>query len=480
MIKIPKRKRPSTLLGLSLDGSRLEGVLLRRTNGSVVVQKTFFASLSLDPLTNDAELVGREILNHLEQAGIRERRCAVCLPLNWAVTLQTKLPDLPEADLGSFLQLEAERGFPYALDALLISESRFRLPAGEEYATQIAFPRDHVLRLEKALKAARLKPLSFSVGVAALQGADTPSAEGVLALAISDGSVALQVSCGGGIAALRTLEGVFEAEGAQTRLYADVVAREIRITLGQLPGEMRDAVRRVWVFGQGRLTEQLIDDLRLRMEPGGIEVKLKSAYAADELGVKLPADAALSPALTLAARYLAGCNPGLEFLPPKVKPWQQFTTRYSSKKLVWAGATAGSIALLISALFLYQEWQLSQLRSQWAEIAPRVNELDGLQQQIRKFRPWFDDSMRSLSILRRLTEAFPEDGVVSAKTVEIRELAAVTCSGIAHDNEALLKTLDQLRATREIADVKVDQIRGSKPLQFTFNFHWGERGSNEH
>ena len=70
--------------------------------------------------------------------------------------------------------------------------------------------------------------------------------------------------------------------------------------------------------------------------------------------------------------------------------------------------------------------------------------------------------------------------MVSAKTVEIREMAAITCSGTARDHDALYKTLDRLGATRGVADVKVDQIRGGKPLQFTFNFHWGERGSNEH
>jgi hypothetical protein len=37
-----------------------------------------------------------------------------------------------------------------------------------------------------------------------------------------------------------------------------------------------------------------------------------------------------------------------------------------------------------------------------------------------------------------------------------------------------------LRATKEVTDVKVDQIRGKSPLQFTFNFHWSEQGSNEH
>src|SRR5207245_9410750 len=106
--------------------------------------------------------------------------------------------------------------------------------------------------------------------------------------------------------------------------------------------------------------------------------------------------------------------------------------------------------------------------------------LGNLQHQIRKCLPRFDASLRTVSIRRRVTEALPADGVVSAKTVEIRDLATVTCSGTARDSQALLKTLDQLRATKEVTDVKVDQIRGKSPLQFTFNFHWSEQGSNEH
>jgi len=479
MIKFGKKQRPSVLLGLSLDGGRLEGLVVRRTNGSVVVQKRFFASLSLDPLTNDPELVGREILNHLEQAGIRERRCAICVPLGWALTLQSKIPEMPEADLPSFLEIEAERGFPYGLDALLIATSRVRSPAGEQYATQVAIPRDHLVRLEKALKAARLKPVTFSIGISALQAVEGASSDGVAALAVSDNSVGLQVSSGGGVAALRTLEGVLETEGGAKHLYSDIVARELRITLGQLPGEMRDLIRHVKVFGQGHMTEELVHDLRLRLEPMGITIEYVTA-AGDSLGVKLPPDAELSPALCLAARHLSGRNAALEFLPPKVSSWQQFTSRHSSRKLVWAAGTAAAAALVVAGFFLYQQWELTDLRSQWAAMGPKVTELDGLQQQIRRFRPWFDDSMRDLSILRRLTEAFPEDGVVTAKTVEIREPAIVTCSGSARDNQALLKTLDQLRATKEILDVKVDQIKGGKPLQFTFNFHWGDRGGNEH
>src|SRR5258708_8153992 len=87
MIKLPKKQRASSVLGLSLDGNLLAGVVLRRTNGSLVLQKTISASLSLDPLTNDPELVGREIQNHLEKAGIRDRPDAALGPFHWGRTL---------------------------------------------------------------------------------------------------------------------------------------------------------------------------------------------------------------------------------------------------------------------------------------------------------------------------------------------------------------------------------------------------------
>src|SRR5580704_13706802 len=141
MIDLFKPKRAGSVLGLALDGNRLEAVVLRRSNGTLQVRQTASAALALSPLTDDPELAGREIRNALDTAGIRERSCAVCLPPSWLLTLQTKVPDLPEADRAGFLQLEAERGFHSGQEALFTVHSIFQAAVGENYATLMAVPR---------------------------------------------------------------------------------------------------------------------------------------------------------------------------------------------------------------------------------------------------------------------------------------------------------------------------------------------------
>lgn len=472
------RTAGASLLGLTFDGSRLEGAVLRRTNGHLEIKQTFAVSLSLDPLTAAPELAGREIRKHLDAAGVRERRCVVGLPLNWCLTLGVKLPaELPEPDEASFLQIESERGFPYGPESLITTHSVCRAPGGERLATLVAVPRDHVARLESVLQAAQLRPVSFSLGVTALQPAGLDASHGVVALVPGEQQLALQIACGGGALVLRTIEGAFELEGAEPRFQADAVARELRITLGQLPPDVRNALRGVRVFGSGEAAEEVAEQLGPRLGSFGLPVEQVKVYKPDAFGVKVPGDAAVSPAFSLAARRLAGTDTVFEFLPPRVSAWQQFARKYSSRRLVAGGVTAGAVAAVVLFAFLAQQVQLWYWDAQWREIKAPVHELEDMQTKIRKYRPWFDDSFRSLSILRRLTEAFPEDGVVAAKTVEIRDPAKVTCTGTARDLASLNRTIEKLSEAREISSVQVEQTRGRAPLQFSFNFQWNAGGA---
>ena len=470
------RSPGTSVLGLTFDGSRLEGVELRRTNGSVEIRKSFAVSLSLDLLTAEPELAGRELRKHLDAAGVRERRCAVCLPLSWALTLNTKVPDLPEADQESFLQIEAERGFPYGPDALLMAHSRLNSPGGGKLATLVAIPRDPVARLEAVLAAAQLRPASFSLGVTALQRPEAEASNGVIALVPGENNLSLQITCGGGVVVLRTIEHAFEPEGGERRFQADHVLRELRITLGQLPPDVRETMKRLRVFGAGDAVEEIVEQLSPRADALGLRVEQVKAYAPDEFSVKVPPGTAVSAAMSLAVRHLSGAGAGYEFLPPKVSAWSQFASKYSSQRMVAAGATAGAVAAVILLVFFVQQVQLWYWGAKWSGMKSRVQELEEMNANIRRFRPWFDDSVRSMSILRRLTEAFPEDGAISAKTVEFRGPATVTCTGTARDTEAVLKTVEKLRGVKEISNAQIEQIRGGSPKQFTFNFQWREGG----
>jgi len=476
-IKFRKHKKLSSVLGLALDGSRLDGVVLRHSNGSLQLQQSFSVALTLDPLTAAPELVGREIRNQLDAAGVRERHCVFGVPLKWVLTAHTELPPLPEADAASLLQLEAERGFPTDVATLQLASSRCPLAADKQHILLAGIPSAHIATLERALAAAKLKPASFALGMAALQPAAAESSNGVLALAIGESTVSLQITCGGGVAALRALEGAIENPNGRPALLPDLVARESRITLGQLPAELRDAVKRIRIFGPRDLAQQLADEMELRFEPMGLSVEVVTAYKPDEFGVPLPPDASLSAAFSLAARLLVEQPPVFEFLPPKLTILEQFAAKYSSGRLRTVGAAAAGIMVIVGGLFFIQQIQLWRLRSQWSGMQKEVAELQGVQNLIQQFQPWYDDSFRELAILRQLSLAFPENGVVTAKSIEIENNSTVSCSGNAQDNASLLATLGRLSGAEGVSNLKVDMIHGKAPLQFTFDFQYGNGGA---
>jgi Tfp pilus assembly PilM family ATPase len=475
-INFRKRKKLTSVLGLALDGSRLEGVVLRRTNGSLQLQQSFSAALTLDPLTAAPELVGREIRNQLDAAGVHERHCVLGVPLKWVLTAHTELPPLPEADAASLLQLEAERGFPTDIATLQLASSSCPLAGDKKQVLLAGIPSAHIATLEKVLAAAKLKPVSFALGLAALQSPEAEASNGVLALAIGESTVSLQITCGGGVAALRALEGAIENPTGRPALLPDIIARESRITLGQLPTELRDAVKRIRIFGPRELAQQLADEMELRFEPMGLSVEVVTAYKPDEFGAQLPPQASLSAAFSLAARLLVEQPPVFEFLPPKPTIIEQFAAKYSSGRLRTVGAVAAGVVLIVSGMFLVQQIELMHYRSQWNGMAAKVAELQGVQGQIQQFRPWYDPTFRDLAILRQLSLAFPEDGVVTAKTIEIQEDGVVSCSGNAQDNASLLATLGKLSGADGVSNLKVDLIHGKAPMQFTFDFQFGNGG----
>ena len=186
-------------------------------------------------------------------------------------------------------------------------------------------PRNQLEALQRVLRAARLKPVIFALGVTALQAAGAEPGRVVL-LAVRNNAVDLQVTGGGGIVALRSLDGAIETEGAQKSISADLVAREIRITLGQLPGGLAETPGKLKIFGQGELAKQLVQRPLAPPRRAGAENGGDGKVLCRAVRHAVAAGNRRFHALALAANYVRGVDVEPDFLPPKVQPWRQLVS----------------------------------------------------------------------------------------------------------------------------------------------------------
>ena len=462
-----KAKQISTILGLAFEGGRLSLCLMQRVGGRQLrVEENLNLPLTLDPLNDEPELVGREIRNHLDEAGIHERRCAVCLPLKWMLTLHADLPDLSGEDLNSFIALQAERSFPFSPEDLAIAESRLAPAEGPAQATLMALSRHSLGNLQSLLKAAGLHPLTITTAVATL-----PRQEASAVLLAGGGGLDLAILAGGGVAAVRSLGEAMTLGSEGARWDFDLIARQARITLGRLPEALRGEIKTLRILGAPDQVEALARGMRDGLAVQGLVIDAKQVRVggSDHAGED---KAFWSPAYAVAACCMEGRIPIFEFLPPHVSRFKQLAGRISARRALYLGGGAIGIILLVATTFTLQGLRLRRLEREWTAMKPKVERVEALQRSVRAFRPWFGSSVETLAIAAHIASAFPAEGTVWVKKIEIKDLSTVVCTGNASDNRDLLKLLDALRKIPGLADLQVSQVRGNSPLQFSLSFHW--------
>jgi hypothetical protein len=461
-MKVKTSKRAPSVVGLTLIDGQLRACHVTRAKGGLEVVKTASAALTLDVLHPEAELVGREIKNHLDAAGIRERHVVVGLPPRWVMTQHTKLPDLSPEDANSYLQLEAEKGFPVDPAELQIARSFQRTPAGTQ-VTQLAVRSEQVAHLSAVLRAAGLKPVSYALGLAELPGAIPPAGKGRITVAADAAGVRLLLAAGGGVVAFRTCEATIQSENGEKLMHGASVGRELRITFEQMPVELRSEITELHLTGDTGLVRQLAESLADWAKAAGLNVS-RGDLPEKSLAAELTE--------TLAKHWLEAGAAELDFLPPRPSRWSQLMARYSSKRLATAGFIGAGVAVLAVLAFGWLEFRRWSLRSEWAGMQAQVTQLEAVKAKIKEFRPFYDTSFRNLNILKRVTECFPENGSVTARSFEVHGNAMVTISGTARDNASLLRVQEQLRKAKEVQGLKIEQIRGKTPMQFTLTFRW--------
>ena len=136
----------------------------------------------------------------------------------------------------------------------------------------------------------------------------------------------------------------------------------------------------------------------------------------------------------------------------------------------WLACVAAALIFLIGAAMIYQAKVLHNYEKKWAAMEPDVNRVQSIQDKLRKYRPWNEEDILSLSVLKDMTEVFPEEGI-SIRSVDMNNMSEYRFSGEARSGSVWLEMLGRLRQKDTLTDVRVSSVKqGDDALQFTVIF----------
>jgi Tfp pilus assembly protein PilN len=454
---IKKRFHARSVLAISIESNRILIDVLRCEEGRVQVTKSLELKSGADALTADPERIGQSVLAELQSAGIRERKCVVCIPASWALITGTEIPEIGADDLRGYLELRAEREFPVSVSELKLAHCAYTLPGGAKRATVAGVPAKRIAIVERMLAAAGAEVTSLSLG---LDGCVPRDASPTAIHFVANGNhVDVVVGAGGGIALVRSLPSPRDSSSVDVA----GISREVRITLGRLPQGIRNQVREARFGGSPTTARVLYSGLSADLGRMGINPTLEKREGENSHP---------GAAIEAAGHFLRDEPVIFELLPHEPNRWLSLARRFDSKQHRVFAAIGVAVVLLPVITFFVRLRIESSLETRWAGMRRQVSELESLQQKIRQFRPWFETTPQTLRLLEEIVGAFPEQGDVWAKSVELGENSKVTCSGFARSQSALSALLDRLRERKDFSGVQIQQVRGANPIQFTIGFKW--------
>ena len=467
-----KSKRLTSLLGIEIEGNTFSAVQIRQKSGKIHIERTLDMTLSLDLLSDDPKLVGREILDSLATADIREKRCIVCVPLNWILSTNIDMPDLTPEDREDYISVQAERKFPFSPEEIAISTSQYLSPDGSQSMLIAGIPQNRLSALEKVLRAAKLKVQSITTSIASLAGEIEQKNQGSINLRFNEYGVDMTITLGGSIVALRRL-----IDTSDIARSSDELLRQLRITLGQLPAPLRKHIRKIYIYGDEKLIGKQIEALRNAFKSEEITVDLGKMSIQPEVentSLSLEETKKQSLLILAAAKHLSGVAEVIEFLAPQKGRFESILEKVSARSVVWIGVTSIVIIAIFSGMLLHQKWSLAQLKAKWNGLEDNVATVKSLQEKIRSVRSWYVETPQTLNVLKVLTEIFPEKGTVWISALRIKSISEISITGRASRKDELLKMLDRLKNTKGIEELRILQIQepltGKEQILFTLNF----------
>jgi len=413
--------------------------------------------LAVNPLADEPQVLAQELRERLQPLGRLPRRVIVGVPLNRVLVSAVHIPEMPGEEVPGFLRLQAEREFLLPPEDLRLGVSVAAPGQGSGNAVLAALEGRQYANLERGLRLVGFREILAMPAAAAAAGDGTA----VRLLAGTDG-VDLVATLNGRVVFVRRLA-AGTGDPTTTDAALPALIGDLRISLRQLPDDVRVGASTIEVIGHAESVDGLVAALSQAHVSGSWP--LQAVRAEHSVASFLCAQT--------ARRLAAGRDPDLVMVPVPLAHQANGLTRWR-RPLAVAGGVAAGVVLIVAALALCQSRQLSSLRADWQSLSPRAETVRQVIDTARSRQAWFSDQAVTLDLLRAITLAFPERGVVWATRIEITGRRQAVVAGNALNREDWLRTLEALRQTAGVRDLRVTQARetadGKSPMTFALTF----------
>jgi hypothetical protein len=426
------------------------------------------AGSSADAIT----AAGAAFRKFVKETGFSTNKAVVGLPAKWITARSWQVPPSTTTAANAILRLAAERQFPPELKDFVFDYAGTTSATEPSMVLLTGTSQQRITQIISIAESAGLNVLAVTSSALALSTVLAKQSPQKILVALSSESTELVVQADNGPRTLRHLaisgEQLASSNGTAAPALAMLGSELMRTSLAA--GESSHELL-LW-DGSG-LRNDALQTLRDRYS-------LLITPARDLTGANLASSqsaAEFGPAAALALLALRGETLPVDYLHSRLRPPKQ--TRMG-RKVYWGIGIAAAIVVGFAAEIWSlhnKQLELNTLNDTLAQLQPTVLTAKAMDAKVKTADGWYADRPSMLDCMEHITSAFPQEGVIWATNIAVRDNGIGTVTGKARDQIQVLAVYDRMKNDAKFSKVIVNDIRqgtgsNSREISFSISFNF--------
>jgi len=456
-------KRTNKLLAAVFTDTAIYVSEVEADGGNYSLKKT--ARLDTASLRNDADIpaAAQQFAQLLKTGGFTAKRFAAAVNSRNVMTINLKIAAMRDRELiEQAVKFEMERKLELDIDDVRFDFTN-TLTDGSSEVFAVLTLKKHIDAVYAIAKVAKLTVESITVASCpALSGAGGSAIE--CSIVSLDDSSQISIAVGG---EMRFFKHITNTGGSEH------IAADICRAINQyvLASQVDTSLVNCNVSADNATTQAVVKELKKISITAG---PAASSYGFDGCDESFAGIAAAH----LACSILSGNKPCID-LKNRKHSSKRKANRHS---LVTKISAAVAVLLILCGVFFYN-WRsdysrLEEINAQIQSISSQVKGASAMMDKIGYTKKWFAAEPLYLEVLKKLTNAFPEEGTIWLTSFGSDESMNSIITGCALEEKVVLDVLDVIKKDPSFKDTRIVYIRktgkSSSVITFAFNFKYSQ------